>query len=1548
MKKLLSILLLALVATTASAQYQVTNSNFEQWESVDGGEEPVHWSSFLTASGSMASSVKAEQLVKSTDTRPGTTGNYSAKITARSVLGIAIAQGNMTTGQINGGSMTASDANGNYNWTNTGNADHNMPFTGRPDALRVWVKYYGKSSSYPYGKISAFLHGNGYYQDPNTGNTGQLVEKIAEARKGDFTSTNGWVEMTVPFVYSSNNRPSYALISFSTNVTPGQGTENDYMFIDDMELLYYSELASATYNGAAITFNGTAASVNGGYNEKLVKLTSNGVGATIEQSFDENTYLLTVTVKGDNISVDATNYHTYTIQFTGIASGEDDQSSAAVTPETTLSNQLLEAGSFYMMNAASQKFLGNNNTLSDTPHKWNVSGTATYKFTDDNSKGIQLSRKSSNSSFSASNFNVNSNASTSNATSFTSTPQSDGSFTLYSSIKYYDGILGINAKTANIYFAATSSNGLTCQIEGSTTDYAKWKLVDINEYTRIHEFWPYYESASMSNPLEVKGFITAGSAQTINGLPLGIYAFEGEEKFYLPFGESLEITAAQSNKKLYYYGRLDLSLHATYDGVAVQGGDNVDAVYEASKFAITSMGNGAQTSATSFDSETYVLTVNISGYGRMNEYEIQFAAPQMTLSAKWYDEYLEDGETINEEYDAAHLTLTSGRGTTYTPSYDTTTGLLTVTVTSVYGDTKDYTFQFTLYPEVISSITYDDVTKMLQICDGDTYDETTPTVIIQTLANNNINFVLNSFCTYNLDGEIVNLGTLSAKNIKKDSNGKFTYSGNIRTAQGKLIPVTISAQQPNDATLYAAVTLFNDDVLTYFSYGITEESTTTFTDDIYVTINGEDAGHKESVVYVSYLSNGNINFTLTNFELDGIGKIGSIGLKNLNFDSTTGDFSYTGDLYITPGTTGLASTWMGPSLGAIPVVLRGQIINNTMTLVIDIDFRSQMDQVIHVTFGCVPTSTETFTDDLVVSINGESTAPQSATVTVGHLNNGNINFVLKNFSLNGVGAVGNISIENIKYDATEGTFSYDGTVFIGKGDDTSITEWLGPSLGIIPLEMKGQIYTYNNTRYLLVTIDIDMQESLGQTIHVTYGATPISTETFTDDLVVSVNGVSTTKPNTVVTVGHLRNGNINFTLADFSLEGVGGVGNIALDNLTLDEQGKFSYTGVARIGAGSDANVSWLGPSLGDIPLVMNGQIYTYNNQKYLIAVIDIDMQESIQQTIHVSFGIHPVSTKTYTDDLVVNVNGTSTNPQAATVTVGTLGNGNINFTLNDFVLGGDMYVGNIHLENLEVDANGKFVFNGSTRISEGSDSSKDWLGPSLGDVPLAMNGQFYTYNNEERLIAIIDINMTESSLGQMIHVTFGATPVQTEDVEGQILVTVNAVETNPIDATVTLGTLGNGNLNFTLNNFCMGDIKVGNISLENLELNSNGQFTYNGVTRIGAGDENIASFDQWLGPQLGNVPLDLTGTLTATSLTVNITIDMRDTSLNQMIYVVFTGTRSVVIGDIDGNGTVDSTDLNTLVNMVVGKTEANAAADLNNDGKVSVADITALVNLLP
>ena len=101
-KKLVLMLLMG-VAIGANAQYQLANSDFEQWESLVSGEEPVRWSSFVDGTGSMKSMAGKVQIAKiSDDLRPGTTGRYSVKINARSVVGV-IAQGNLTTGCVNMG-----------------------------------------------------------------------------------------------------------------------------------------------------------------------------------------------------------------------------------------------------------------------------------------------------------------------------------------------------------------------------------------------------------------------------------------------------------------------------------------------------------------------------------------------------------------------------------------------------------------------------------------------------------------------------------------------------------------------------------------------------------------------------------------------------------------------------------------------------------------------------------------------------------------------------------------------------------------------------------------------------------------------------------------------------------------------------------------------------------------------------------------------------------------------------------------------------------------------------------------------------------------------------------------------------------------------------------------------------------------------------------------------------------------------------------------------------------------------------------------------------
>ena len=124
------------------------------------------------------------------------------------------------------------------------------------------------------------------------------------------------------------------LATFTTNETPG-GSSGDVFIIDDIKFIYYSELASGSFNGTPLTINanGTIEDVKDIYSEDKISLTSNGHGATIEKSYDEKTAILTVTVKGEDISENTDNFHTYTIQFAkkGDVNGDGEVTIADVT-----------------------------------------------------------------------------------------------------------------------------------------------------------------------------------------------------------------------------------------------------------------------------------------------------------------------------------------------------------------------------------------------------------------------------------------------------------------------------------------------------------------------------------------------------------------------------------------------------------------------------------------------------------------------------------------------------------------------------------------------------------------------------------------------------------------------------------------------------------------------------------------------------------------------------------------------------------------------------------------------------------------------------------------------------------------------------------------------------------------------------------------------------------------------------------------------------------------------------------------------------------------
>ena len=323
MKRMLGILSLAAACLPVCAQYQLENAGFESWESVSfssySGEEPFNWNSFLTGSGGLkGTACKGSQLFPVTDVRPGTTGTKSAKLTAKKVFLKIYAQGNMTTGQINMGSMDADDANGNYNATIVDNDAYNQKITGRPDSMVVWLKFYTSNSKYR-AKANSILHTSGYYQDPE-GNT-LTATVIAKAENLSIEPLNKWKRYSIPFSYPSNDRslrPAYALVSFSTNKTPGTGTKDDALYVDDLEYIYNSELKKFTYNGTTIDAPKAGETVwftACPYDPAIVPtFVTNAQGGSVSYSVDANN-LMTVTVKGDDYSVNASNYHTYYVQF---------------------------------------------------------------------------------------------------------------------------------------------------------------------------------------------------------------------------------------------------------------------------------------------------------------------------------------------------------------------------------------------------------------------------------------------------------------------------------------------------------------------------------------------------------------------------------------------------------------------------------------------------------------------------------------------------------------------------------------------------------------------------------------------------------------------------------------------------------------------------------------------------------------------------------------------------------------------------------------------------------------------------------------------------------------------------------------------------------------------------------------------------------------------------------------------------------------------------------------------------------------------------------
>ena len=278
-----------------------------------------------------------------------------------------------------------------------------------------------------------------------------------------------------------------------------------------------------------------------------------------------------------------------------------------------------------------------------------------------------------------------------------------------------------------------------------------------------------------------------------------------------------------------------------------------------------------------------------------------------------------------------------------------------------------------------------------------------------------------------------------------------------------------------------------------------------------------------------------------------------------------------------------------------------------------------------------------YTEPLVVSINGASSEPQDASVTVVDNGNGTINFVLKNFILvagEDVMPVGNINVENIPVKKGEDGLDYisfNDSIILESGDMEGVDMWMGPiicaQVGKIPLDLTGKM----NDEKLFATIGIDLKDVMGQMVNVQLGTDNFFTQSkvYTEPLVVSINGASSEPQDASVTVVDNGNGTINFVLKNFILvagEDVMPVGNINVENIPVkkgeDGLDYISFNDSIILESGDMEGVDmWMGPiicaQVGKIPLDLTGKM----SDEKLFATIDINLKDVMGQVVNVQLG---------------------------------------------------------------------------------------------------------------------------------------------------------------------------------------------------------------------------------------------------------------------------------------------------------------------------------------
>lgn len=974
MKKILAVLSTALAVSSAQAQFQLANSDFEQWEEVHYTDaktcdEPLNWSSFYDATGSFKSlgTSSTAQIYKDEETCPGSTGQYSCRITSATVFGV-VAQGNLTTGCVNMGSTNASDASGNYNYINEERTDQAMRFTGHPDAVRFWVRFSGVKK----GNCSVFLTTQGYYQDPVSGD-GNTATLVARALSGEaIVSNDTWTQYTVPFEWKTTDEPYYALVNVSTCSEPGAGNVSDYLYIDDIEMVYNSEATAVMYDGHNVL---NAGQQMGEFEaDKLGEIRTNGQAAQTSWQYDAEAKELVVTVTGENISEDATNVHEYRIAFGGEGEADvimDDPSEE----EIAFTPVAMERGVAYIIrNKDNGMFLQDNNQLGTTPTVWTVDESGNVMSADGKYMNITIQGSTG---VLGSNTPSSTSLTTSGTTAVAMTIGGDeDGYTFSVSATWKYGFF--NRNTAN-YTGYASATGATLSVSASGSgDDAKWLVTPAeayvaayqnraartelyNELLRARELGmninDYYESMTANS----------GDTEAINEL---LSQVREDETTYMN-GLYPEYTEDRTT----LLGTTDLSDGGTWTTNLIQNnggqhwsGDNSRGYYEqtGAQWAQTSWSVAAEQTVT-LPAGQYVLkaigrsSASVEAYVSVNDEKVMLPARGDTgwgVDVNGKADYTADGTYCLDgvgrgwEYRYLPFVLTESQEVTVKVAASTESQYQWFSVSDIslwavptpVMEMTSFTYDGTAYtPDEegkidLSSVRYDETAEQEVQTAGygvvsTSYDEAASLLTITLSQEEGMDYGMDDkvyevqFYVYEpalesltFNGEPVADGDEIDAYYDAD---KLACVGNADTEEVSVVydsetwTVTVTARGHGHEKKYTLY--FKDDT----------DRVKTYVEPLLLSIDGEESDAGNITVYIVDQGDGKYELQLRNFIMDMGGTpvpVGTIALPNIEMTETAeGDYGFTTSQNITiaaGNVDGIAeSDWFGPVLGEVPVEL---------------------------------------------------------------------------------------------------------------------------------------------------------------------------------------------------------------------------------------------------------------------------------------------------------------------------------------------------------------------------------------------------------------------------------------------------------------------------------------------------------------------------------------------------------------------------------------------------------------------------------------------------